>query len=109
MSIIIISGHGPSHKPSPGHPSSSTGQSLGSQWPWRDEFKTFTSRISIAVAETVKKSCDQSIEEEIQQYQNNKKLSVVYIKGYSKFNRNFNKSHFNRKDFQSHILPVALF
>ena len=61
--------------------SGSLSQSQSSQWPWRDEFKSHTSKISLYLSDSIKKSCEKALDDELQSYQVWKKIPSVKLRG----------------------------
>ena len=60
---------------------SSSAQTQLSQWPWRDEFKSYTSKISLALSEHIKQTCEKALNDEMQSYQASKTIPAVKLKG----------------------------
>ena len=52
-----------------------------SQWPWRNEFKSHISKISMALSESIKQTCDKALEEEVKAYKTSKRIPAVKLKG----------------------------
>ena len=61
--------------------SSSSSQTQLSQWPWRDEFKSHISKISMALSESIKQSCEKALDEELQSYNTSKRIPAVKLRG----------------------------
>ena len=61
--------------------SSSSSQTQLSQWPWRDEFKSHISKISMALSEGIKQSCEEALDEELQSYKASKRIPAVKLRG----------------------------
>ena len=52
-----------------------------SQWPWREEFKSHISKISMALSESIKQTCEKALDEEMQMYKSSKRIPTVKLKG----------------------------
>lgn len=50
-------------------------------WHWREEFKTRTSKISVAVSESLKQACEKALGDEMQSYKSSKRIPTVKLKG----------------------------
>lgn len=61
--------------------SSGSSPSHDSQWSWRDEFKSRTSKISMALSESIKQTCEKALDEEMQSYKSSKRIPTVKLKG----------------------------
>lgn len=62
--------------------SSGSGASQDLQhWHWRDEFKSHTSKISMALSESLKQACKKALDEEMQSYKSSKRIPTVKLKG----------------------------
>lgn len=59
---------------------SSSAQTQLSQWPWREEFKSYTSKISLALSEHIKQTCEKALNDEMQSYQASKTIPAVKLK-----------------------------
>ena len=60
-----------------GSPSSQDAQ----LWPWRDEFKSHISKISMAICERIKQTREKALDEEMQLYKSSKRIPTVKLKG----------------------------
>lgn len=50
-------------------------------WPWRDEFKSHISKISMALSESIKQTCEKALDEEMQLYKSSKRIPTIKLKG----------------------------
>ena len=50
-------------------------------WPWRDEFKSHISKISMALSERIKQTCEKALDDEMQLYRSSKRITTVKLKG----------------------------
>lgn len=50
-------------------------------WNWRDEFKSHTSKISMALGESIKQAREKALDEEMQVYNSSKRIPTVKLKG----------------------------
>lgn len=79
---MLISGSVTSKVDSQTHSiSGSLPQSQSTLWPWRDEFKSHTSKISLALSDSIKKSFEKALDDEFQSYQAWKKIRSVKLRG----------------------------
>ena len=79
---LLISGSVTSKVDSQTHSiSGSLSQTQSSQWPWRGEFKSHTSKISLSLSDSIKKSCEKALDDELQSYQVWKKIPSVKLRG----------------------------
>lgn len=51
-----------------------------SQWPWREEFKSHLSKISVALSESIKRTGEKALEEGMQRYKSTKRIPTVRLK-----------------------------
>lgn len=50
-------------------------------WPWRDAFKSHISKISMALSESIKQTCEKALDEEMQLYKSSKRIPTIKLKG----------------------------
>ena len=52
-----------------------------SQWPWREEFKSHISKLSMALSESIKHTCEKALEEGMQMYKSTQRIPTVRLRG----------------------------
>lgn len=83
-----------------------------SPWPWREEFKSHISKLSMALSESIKHTCEKALEEGMQMYKSTQRIHTVrlrddFIGGKQDYPRRIDKCCAAIMEEADEVLPLA--